>query len=58
MKLNFKEWSMILEAMYRKAEDIECNLRYYEEDCETRTKNLREQEMVNALISKIENFAI
>lgn len=58
MKLNFKEWNIIMEAIREKAESIESNLRYYDEECDTRTKYLKELETVKALIAKIENFTI
>lgn len=58
MKLNFKEWSIVLEALANKVEQIECNLRYYDEESETRTKYLRELETVKGVVAKIENFTI
>ena len=56
MKLNFKEWNIIMEAVREKAESIEFTLRYYNEECDTRTKYLKELETVKALIAKIENL--
>ena len=59
MKLNFKEWSMILEALRDKAEQAKSNLRYYDdEEDETHKRYARELAAVTNIINKIESYSI
>ena len=59
MKLNFREWSIILEALRDKAESARNNLRYYEdEDDEYHKRYAQELARVTSVIEKIEGFSI
>lgn len=59
MKLNFRDWSIIVEALKDKAESCKSNLHYWsDEESEEYKRYNRELTTVQNLIDKIEGFSI
>ena len=57
MKLNFKEWNIILKALHEQADSCKSCMSYYSEDDETYKDHANRFAELNSIIGKIENIS-